>query len=60
MQVFDRSVSILLHIAIFVAPFPLLEKKKKQRTKKKRTLCRTDSSEVASRENEMEEKRELR
>lgn len=59
MQVFDRSVSILLHIAIFVAPFPLLEKKKTTH-KKKRTLCRTDSSEVASRENEMEEKRELR
>lgn len=61
MQVSDRSVSVLLHVAVFVAPFPRpLGKKEKNAPKKKRTLCRTDSSEVAKQENEMERKAEVK
>lgn len=51
MQVFERNLSFLLHIARFVAPFPLFENKKK--------IC-TDSSEVALQENKTEEKGKLR
>lgn len=35
MQVFDRSASVLLHIAVLVAPYPLLKKIKHTQTQRK-------------------------